>query len=124
VVFLRRWFVGLFYLPRIFVNLAMVPSRQSANVVDGASQFTQYLALPALGLGCGSGWATASVAVQVMLDARPSWPVVLAIAYHHVCSRMPHIHKRPKHSHVWWRWFTEAAEALLVAAVVLVVKPF
>ena len=26
IVFVASWFAGLFYLPRIFVNLAMVPS--------------------------------------------------------------------------------------------------
>ena len=25
IVFVASWFAGLFYLPRIFVNLAMVP---------------------------------------------------------------------------------------------------
>ena len=26
IIFVTSWFAGLFYLPRIFVNLAMVPS--------------------------------------------------------------------------------------------------
>ena len=31
VIFVISWFAGLFYLPRIFVNLAMVPADSSAE---------------------------------------------------------------------------------------------
>ncbi|HEX5785318.1 MAG TPA: CopD family protein, partial [Burkholderiaceae bacterium] len=31
IVFVASWFAGLFYLPRIFVNLAMVPSGSDAE---------------------------------------------------------------------------------------------
>ena len=30
IVFVVSWFAGLFYLPRIFVNLAMVPAASRA----------------------------------------------------------------------------------------------
>lgn len=32
IVFIASWFAGLFYLPRIFVNLAMVPPSRSRSV--------------------------------------------------------------------------------------------
>ncbi|HZF82545.1 MAG TPA: CopD family protein, partial [Burkholderiaceae bacterium] len=31
IVFIASWFAGLFYLPRIFVNLAMVPPESVAE---------------------------------------------------------------------------------------------
>lgn len=31
IVFMTSWFAGLFYLPRIFVNLAMVPADSEAE---------------------------------------------------------------------------------------------
>ena len=31
IVFVVSWFAGLFYLPRIFVNLALVPAGSSAE---------------------------------------------------------------------------------------------
>ena len=31
IVFVASWFAGLFYLPRIFVNLAMVPPESVAE---------------------------------------------------------------------------------------------
>ncbi len=40
IVFVASWFAGLFYLPRIFVNLAMVPADSAAErarlLLDGA----------------------------------------------------------------------------------------
>ena len=31
IVFVASWFAGLFYLPRIYVNLAMVPAGSDAE---------------------------------------------------------------------------------------------
>ena len=31
IVFIASWFAGLFYLPRIYVNLAMVPADSAAE---------------------------------------------------------------------------------------------
>ena len=53
--------------------------------------------------------------------------VVLVIGYHHACSVL--LRKladgTSRRSHVWFRWFNEAPVLLLLVAVVLVVvKPF
>ena len=132
IVFVASWFAGLFYLPRIFVNLAMVPPESVAErqrlmlMARKLLRFTHILSVPAVGLGLwlwlgygigqGSGWMHAKLAV-----------VVLALGYEQACS---HIYKqfvarKNTRSHVWFRWFNEAPVLLLVAAVVLVVvKPF
>jgi uncharacterized membrane protein len=57
IVFIASWFAGLFYLPRIFVNLAMV---EPSSVAERARlllmsrklyRFMTILAVPALALG-------------------------------------------------------------------------
>jgi putative membrane protein len=132
IVFVASWFAGLFYLPRIFVNLAMVPPGSSAErerlllMARKLLRFTTLLAVPALGLGLwlwlgwgigrGSGWLHAKLAV-----------VLLVIGYHHACAVL--LRKlaadESRRGHVWFRWFNEVPVLLLVAAVVLaVVKPF
>jgi putative membrane protein len=132
IVFIASWFAGLFYLPRIFVNLAMVPPQSIAErerlilMARKLMRFTTLLAVPALalglwlylgyGIGRGSGWMHAKLAV-----------VVLALGYHHACGRMltRFVASRNTRSHVWLRWFNEVPVLLLVAAVILVVvKPF
>ncbi len=132
IVFVASWFAGLFYLPRIFVNLAMVPPQSDAErdrlllMARKLMRFTTVLAVPAVvlglwlwlgyGIGRGSAWMHAKLLV-----------VVLALAYHHVCARMLRrfADNRNTHSHVWWRWFNELPVFLLVAAVILVVvKPW
>lgn len=134
IIFVASWFAGLFYLPRIFVNLAMVPAGSVAErerlllMAKKLLRFTTLLAVPALalgvwlwlgygiGLGAGSGWMHAKLAV-----------VAVAIGYHHSCARILARFEahRNTHSHIWWRWFNELPVLLLVAAVVLVVvKPW
>jgi putative membrane protein len=97
IVFVASWFAGLFYLPRIFVNLAMVAPDSVAErerlllMATKLYRFTAMLAWPALGFGLwmwwmlhtipgfgfgpGSGWLHLKLVV-----------VVLAIGYQHMCS--------------------------------------
>ena len=57
IVFVASWFAGLFYLPRIFVNLAMVAPDSVAErerlllMARKLLRFTTVLALPSLALG-------------------------------------------------------------------------
>ena len=57
IVFVASWFAGLFYLPRIFVNLAMVAPGSAAErdrlllMARKLLRFTTLLAVPALALG-------------------------------------------------------------------------
>ena len=134
IVFVASWFAGLFYLPRIFVNLAMVPPGSDAErarlllMARKLYRFMAPLALLALALGLwlwlgygigrgpGNGWLHAKLLV-----------VLLLIGYHAWCGRLLTQFGRgqPGRSHVWFRWFNEAPVLLLLVAVVLVVvKPF
>jgi putative membrane protein len=134
IVFVASWFAGLFYLPRIFVNLAMVEPGSEAErarlllMAQKLLRFSTILAVPALGLGLtlwlyygiglgpGNAWLHAKLLV-----------VLLTIGYHHLCARILHQLRVqvPLRSHVWFRWFNEIPVIFLVAAVLLVVlKPF
>jgi putative membrane protein len=134
IVFVASWFAGLFYLPRILVNLAMVPPESLAErerlLLMGRKllRFTTLLAVPALalglwlwlgygiGMGPGNGWMHAKLTV-----------VALVLGYHHACGRLlrKFIGRTNTHGHVWYRWFNEVPVLLLLLAVILVVvKPF
>jgi putative membrane protein len=133
IVFVASWFAGLFYLPRIFVNLAMVaPDSQAERnrlllMARKLLRFTTLLAVPAVGLGVwlwlgygigsgGQGWLHAKLGV-----------VALVLGYHHACGVLLKQFEAGtiSHGHVWFRWFNEAPVVMLVVAVVLVVvKPF
>ncbi len=134
IVFVASWFAGLFYLPRIFVNLAMVAPGSVAErerlllMAHKLMRFTTILAVPAVGLGLwlwlgygigkgpGNGWMHAKLTV-----------VALVLGYHHACGRLlrKFVAQTCTRSHVWFRWFNEVPVVLLLVAVVLVVvKPF
>ncbi|MEI6299967.1 MAG: CopD family protein [Betaproteobacteria bacterium] len=128
IVFVTSWFAGLFYLPRIFVNLAMeeTPAGRERLLVMARKlyRFMTILALPALafglwlwlGYGIGGGWMHAKLFV-----------VVLLLGYHHACGRILKKFEAgaKTRSHVFYRWFNEAPVLLLLVAVILVVvKPF
>lgn len=134
IVFVASWFAGLFYLPRIFVNLAMVPQGSDAErdrlllMARKLLRFTTLLAIPAIafglvlwlhyriGFGPGNGWMHAKMVV-----------LLLIVGYHHACYGLLRKFNAGtvKRSHVWFRWYNEVPVVLLLIAVVLVVvKPF
>ena len=128
IVFVTSWFAGLFYLPRIFVNLAMetdTTSRQRLLLMARKLyRFMQPLALLALGLGLwlwlgyhiSGGWLHAKLTLVIGL-----------IGYHHYCGKLLRQFEAglTPHDHVWFRWFNEVPVLILLAVVILVVvKPF
>ena len=134
IVFVASWFAGLFYLPRIFVNLAMVPDDSVAErerlllMARKLLRFTTILSVPAIVLGVwlwwgvGIGWGPGNAWMHAKLSL-----VLLIVGYHHACGRILKKFEAQEnsHSHVWYRWFNEAPVLLLVAVVILVVvKPF
>lgn len=66
--------------------------------------------------GPGNGWMHAKLTL-----------VLLVLGYHHACGRVLRKFEAgtSQRSHVWFRWFNEAPVLMLLVAVVLVVvKPF
>ncbi|OWQ85323.1 hypothetical protein CDN99_22600 [Roseateles aquatilis] len=133
IIFVAAWFAGLFYLPRIFVNLAMVPNDSHAErerlLLMGLKlyRFSTMLMLLALvfgltlwlhyGIGRGPGnyWMHAKLLL-----------VLVAIGYHHMCRAMLRKFEllANRRSHKWYRVFNEVSVLLFAAIVILVVvKP-
>lgn len=145
IVLVTSWFAGLFYLPRIFVNLAMVGTTDSD---DDSSMTTARASLAergrlllmagklyrfmgplmvltlvsglvlwlGYGVGIGSIWMPAKLVVVIGL-----------ICYHVYCGQLLKSFQQGtnKRSHVWFRWFNEVPVlGLLVAVILVVVKPF
>ena len=130
IVFVVSWFAGLFYLPRIFVNLAMVPAESHAErerlllMAGKLYRFVTPIGVLAIcfglwlwfGYGFGGGW----------LHAKTTLVAVLA-AYHLWCGRLlaDFASGRSTKTHVWFRFFNEVPVLVLVAVCILtVVKPF
>ncbi len=132
LVFVISWFAGLFYLPRILVNLALETDATSTTrlllMARKLYRFMSILAVPAIafgvwlwlvvgiGRGPGNGWMHAKLLL-----------VVLLLGYHHACGALLKKFERGvnKRSHIWFRWFNEIPVLVLLAIVILViVKPF
>ncbi len=146
IVFVTSWFAGLFYLPRIFVNLAQVPTAPDgfgsgeAAAVHGAERdrllgmarrlyrFTHPLMGLALalglwlwlgvgiGLGPGNGWMHAKLLIVLAL-----------IGYQLYCGHLLKAFERGQNqrSHLWYRWFNEVPVfGLLAVSILVIVKPF
>ena len=132
LIFVISWFAGLFYLPRLFVNLAMetdgVTITRLLLMAQKLYRFMNILVIPALvfglwlwlgydvGRGPGNSWLHVKLALVVVL-----------LGYHHACGSLLNkcAHGRNTHSHRWYRWFNEIPALILVAIVLLVVvKPF
>lgn len=131
IVFVASWFAGLFYLPRLFVNLSMVSPDSHAErerlllMARKLYRFSSLLMIPAVGLGLwlwlgyersAGGW----LHVKLLL-------VVMVIGYHHACRSLLRKFEQfaNQRSERWFRVFNETAVLLFAAIVVLaVVKPF
>jgi putative membrane protein len=130
IIFVVSWFAGLFYLPRIYVNLAMVPEDSAAErarlllMARKLYRFMMPLAVLALvfgtwlwiGYGITGGWMHAKLSLVAVL-----------VAYHLYCGKLLKVFETQGNirGHVWYRWFNELPVLVLAAVVFLVVlRPF
>ena len=130
IVFVVSWFAGLFYLPRIFVNLAMVPADSKAErerlllMAGKLYRFITPIGALAVGLGLwlwfgfgfAGGWLHAKTALVIGL-----------VAYHFWCGRLLAgvAAGSSTKTHVWFRFFNEMPVLALTGICILaVVKPF
>lgn len=128
IIFVTSWFAGLFYLPRLFVNHAMVSDPATRERL-GLMEYKLYRFMTPLGIlavllgmvlwfgfGVSGGWLHAKTALVTFL-----------ILYHLYCGRLMRAFAegRNARSHVWFRFFNEVPVLVLFAVVFLVVlKPF
>ena len=130
IVFVASWFAGLFYLPRIFVNLAMetnpAVNERLLLMARKLYRFMTLLMIPALVLGLWL-WLMYGIGQQSIWLYLKLILVVLLIGYHHNCKSLLKKFENGEntHSHIWYRWFNEAPVLGMLAVVILVVvKPF
>jgi putative membrane protein len=129
IVFIASWFAGLFYLPRIFVNLADEKNPEAyARILGMANRlfrFMTILSVPAVLLGF-------TLWLHFKIGSGETWMytkvlfVILVIGYHHACwSLLKKFRKGVNtRSGVWYRWFNEVPVILLLIVTTLVVfKP-
>jgi putative membrane protein len=128
IFFVVSWFAGLFYLPRLFVNLAMAGNGAEYDcLLRMARKLYRFMTPLAvfsigtgawlwLGLGIGGAWLHAKLTL-----------VALLLVFHWYCGCIyrEFLAKSNHRSHVWFRWFNEIPTILLLLIVLLVViKPF
>ncbi|MGM8060339.1 CopD family protein [Vogesella indigofera] len=126
--FVVSWFAGLFYLPRLYVNLALAePGKEYDRLLLMAYKLFRFMTPLAvlalvfglllwLGYGVGGGWLHAKLALVAVL-----------VGYHGYCYKLlqDFVQQRNRRSHVWFRFFNELPVLLLLAVLILVVvKPF
>ena len=129
IVLIASWFAGLFYLPRIFVNLAQETNTEAYSRLLGMAQrlyrFMTILMMPAVALGLilwlyyGVGRGSIWMHIKALL-------VLIIIAYHLRCKKLlkNFVEKTNTKSHVWYRWFNEVPVLLMLIITALVVmKP-
>jgi protoporphyrinogen IX oxidase len=91
ILFVTSWFVGLFYAPRILVNMAQESAGDNSAAVLARLEimmrrllkFTTILAMPAVALGLALwvlGWLNAGLWLWLKLTL-----VLVVMGYHHSC---------------------------------------
>ena len=130
IFFVISWMAGVFYLPRIFVNLAMETNTATTErltlMARKLYRFSMWLSVFAVVFG--------AILVYMQYGAKmPGWMhaklllVVLVIGYQHACGSILKKFEKGvnKRSHKWFRVFNEVPVFMLLAIVILVVvKPF
>ncbi|MGB3835250.1 CopD family protein [Castellaniella sp.] len=130
ILFVVSWFAGLFYLPRIFVNLAQTTDASTRETLLGMAQRLYRFMTPLgvlalilglilwLGYGIGQG--------QIWMHAKLCGVLGL-LAFHIACRHHLRVFSNgsSRHSHRYFRWFNEIPVLLLLLILIfVVVKPF
>lgn len=129
IFFIVAWFAGLFYLPRIFVNLAQAAhADEYARLLLMAGKLYRFMAPWAVGaLVCGilmpaaagigwHGWVFGKILIGLTLAAYHLWCGALLRGFERQTNRR---------SHRWYRVFNELPVLALLAALYLALfKPF
>ena len=120
IFFMVSWFAGLFYLPRIFVNLAMV---------DDATEQTRLLLMARKLYRFMIPWAFGTMIFGLLMPltqigfAPWVWGKItvatILVAYHFYCGKLLHDFEanRNTKSHKWYRVFNELPVFCLLAAI-------
>jgi len=126
IIFFTSWFAGLFYLPRIYVNLAMVKNQETYDHLLLMARKLYRFVTPFMYITAGLGiWMLAlnqpllSMGwMQVKLAL-----IALLIVYHFICGfYLSAFETRGStKGHVYYRFFNEFPVLILLAVVILAV---
>ncbi len=130
IIFITSWFAGLFYLPRIYVNLALetdpMARQRLITMARKLLRFMTLLVVPALGLGVAIWYQLGMGPYQGWLHAK-AMIAALLVLYHIACVRWLRGFENGSntHSHRYYRMVNELPTLGLFAGVFLaVMKPF
>ena len=128
IIFVTSWFAGLFYLPRIFVNLAMEqePAAYQRLLLMSRKLYRFMQPLMALALAFGL-WLWLGYGIQGGWLHAKLMLVLVLLGYHFYCGALlkQFEARSNRRGHVWFRWFNELPVMILFAvAILVVVKPF
>ncbi|HUH39714.1 MAG TPA: CopD family protein [Castellaniella sp.] len=129
ILFVVAWFAGLFYLPRLYVNLAQVTDAATHERLLGMAQRLYRFMTPlaglaiVLGLWLYLGWGLGRG--QIWMHVKLATVVVL-LGYHGLCLRHLRHFQRGTNTqgYRYFRWFNEVPVLLLLLILIMVVvKP-
>jgi putative membrane protein len=126
IIFFTSWFAGLFYLPRIYVNLAMVKEESTYNHLLVMARKLYRFITPFMWITVGLGFWMLYMNKGLM---SMGWMhvkltlIALLIAYHFICGNYlrKFSENRSAHGHVFYRFFNEFPVIILFAVVLLAV---
>ena len=135
IFFVVSWFACLFYLPRLFVNHAMVESDSDKALLTGLeSRLIKMMRFTLWGTVISAVLLVYSIAGQAWWTyVQQGWfvakmvLVVILMAYHYYCMSIHRqfIANTQQRSHVWFRYFNEIPALILLVVIYLVIaKPF
>lgn len=129
IFFVISWFAGLFYLPRIFVNLSMVTPagaeyERLLMMADKLARFMTPLGVLAIGFAIGTVFL-GGLGHAHWVHGKAFWAIFL-LGYNIYCIRLLRCFEQytNRHSHRWYRIFNELPVIAMLAALFLVIfKP-
>jgi protoporphyrinogen IX oxidase len=132
LILIASWFAGLFYLPRIFVNLAQEDNEVSyARLILMAKKLYKFMTILAV-LALLTGFILFYEIMQAHTSPK-GWLhakllcIVLICGYHHGCKKILHKFElnNNKRGHVFYRWFNEIPVVFFsIICFLVIVKPF
>lgn len=126
IIFFTSWFAGLFYLPRIYVNLAMVEDPKTyQHLLLMATKLYRFITpfmFITVGLGIWMLWLNPGVLHMGWMHTKLALVAVL-IGYHFLCGNYlkRFANQASSKGHVFYRWFNEFPVLILFAVVILAV---
>jgi len=130
LIFVVCWFAGIFYLPRLFVNIALVEDSTTRNhllvMAQKLYRFMTPLGILAIGFGVWLVLLNSDYYLSVKWMHAKLTLVAMLIVYHFLCSKhlKRFLNGQTNPSHIYYRWFNEVPVLILFTVIILaVVRP-